>query len=296
MTYRKLYIIGNGFDLFHRIPSKYSDFESYVRAHNDILASTIEKYFSFEDFWSGFENSLAHLDINTLLQDADEFLVSHLSEGWRDSHNHAYQEEINGVVEMLSTTLTSEFEKWIRQLTIPNRSRINPSLSIDPDGTFLNFNYTSTLTSLYSVPASNILYIHGEAAKTNARLILGHAWNPETRPQIKSNEEEDFRISQGNQIIESYFSRTFKSTKEIVISNQKFFGALSSISTVYVMGHSLSDVDIQYYNEIAKNIPLTEVDWKVSYYDIDEQPARKQALLNIGIPSNKIEFLKLEQF
>ena len=50
--------------------------------------------------------------------------------------------------------------------------------SIDVNGAFLTFNYTSTLEDLYAVPDIRVLHIHGEAKLSDSELILGHAWNP----------------------------------------------------------------------------------------------------------------------
>jgi len=45
MGNRKLYIIGNGFDLWHGLPSRYADFKAYVRQHDRELLRTVDDYF-----------------------------------------------------------------------------------------------------------------------------------------------------------------------------------------------------------------------------------------------------------
>ena len=42
MNCRKLYIIGNGFDIQHRIPSEYHHFKKFVQQHDSDLFRTIE--------------------------------------------------------------------------------------------------------------------------------------------------------------------------------------------------------------------------------------------------------------
>jgi hypothetical protein len=55
-----LYIIGNGFDLHHRIQSSYADFGRYVSNVDSSLYSFFENYFPFDGNWADFENTLAH--------------------------------------------------------------------------------------------------------------------------------------------------------------------------------------------------------------------------------------------
>ena len=53
---RQLFIIGNGFDLHHGIPSRYSDFGAYVEAADPAIAQLINDYlFIDENFWNCFE-------------------------------------------------------------------------------------------------------------------------------------------------------------------------------------------------------------------------------------------------
>ena len=39
---KTLYIIGNGFDLHHNLPTQYSDFSKYIQEKNVELYNTIE--------------------------------------------------------------------------------------------------------------------------------------------------------------------------------------------------------------------------------------------------------------
>jgi hypothetical protein len=62
----KLYIIGNGFDLFHRYETSYDNFYQYLSNNGyDNTLSTLDKYWCGIDenggFWSGFEENLGSL-------------------------------------------------------------------------------------------------------------------------------------------------------------------------------------------------------------------------------------------
>src|ERR1051326_1208662 len=91
---KKLYIIGNGFDLYNKIKSKYSDFREYVRETNKELFENIEKYFNPESLWSDFEQTLADLDTDRIVDEASNYLASYADDNWRDSGHHDYQYEI----------------------------------------------------------------------------------------------------------------------------------------------------------------------------------------------------------
>lgn len=102
--------------------------------------------------------------------------------------NYDYQFELDRVVEALSQGLKSQFTTWIRQLEVPDPATI-PSrlLRLDASATFLNFNYTRSLQSLYGVAPSQVLHIHGSADDVDGDLILGHGWNPKKRGSSNSS-------------------------------------------------------------------------------------------------------------
>ena len=68
MPAKKLYVVGNGFDLYHKIRSSYGEFGAYVKVANSSLHDTFENYFSFEGNWSSLEETLAHLDVDLILE------------------------------------------------------------------------------------------------------------------------------------------------------------------------------------------------------------------------------------
>lgn len=71
--HKTLIIVGNGFDLFHSIPSKYIDFASFLKAKDSELYDLVETYFSVDqDFWWEFEERLAEFDAASLIDDAQE--------------------------------------------------------------------------------------------------------------------------------------------------------------------------------------------------------------------------------
>ena len=295
---RKLFIIGNGFDIHHGIKSKYSDFKKYLKNSNQDIFEIIDVYFDSDRFWNDFEKSLGEFDAEQLIDNCSTFLVPYAAEDWSDAYHHDYQYEINQVVSKLSTGLKSEFTDWIAALEIPTISVFyDRRLSyLEQNAIYLNFNYTSSLEILYSIPETNINYIHGKATDANSDLILGHAWKPVSRNLMMNRddlEDQDTRITEGKDIIDEYFIETYKPTDKIIEDNEKFFSTLSNIEEVYVLGHSMSEVDLPYFQKIVSSIDSKNVKWRISYYG-DEDLARHSSTMNeFGICKNLIIFSEL---
>lgn len=299
-----LYIIGNGFDLHHQIPSSYKAFGAYLGANDWETYDVVQRYFDVSaEFWAEMEERLASLDIDTLIDDASSSLVSYGAEDWSDAYHHDYQYEIDQVVAAVSSTLRLRFAEWIWQLPLPSHSQISGlRLPIDLSAIFLNFNYTPSLQQLYGVPDTNILHVHGKSGAPDSRLVLGHGWTPPPRSKPKPDEypydedydETDVRITEGQQIIDRYFKETFKPTAQIIIDNFAFFNSLSNISKIFVIGHSVSDVDHPYFREVIRNIDADHVRWQISYFG-DPKDVRKR-VKKLGIVPHLVEYRLLTEF
>lgn len=142
MANRKiLYIIGNGFDLHHGIPSSYWQFGEYLNEYAHGIYNNVVEYLHADDddFWSTFEENLAHLDSDSLLDTASQFLVGYGAEDWSDAYHHDYQYEIEQVVSSLSSELLKRFTEWVRQLPIPKLAEYTGRLlKIDNNALFLD--------------------------------------------------------------------------------------------------------------------------------------------------------------
>lgn len=120
----------------------------------------------------------------------------------------------------------------------------------------------------YSVPGSRINYIHGKASCKVSEIILGHGIDPSKlerkkirEPEGLSDEEReywyeymagqyDFYHELGMDELDDYFTSSFKNTHQIIRANEGFFSSLKMVGNVYVLGHSLSDVDLLYFKTV----------------------------------------------
>ena len=58
-VFRKLYIIGNGFDIHHGLKTGYCDFHKWLQHQKDYSSvEEMECFFAVEDLWRNFEENL----------------------------------------------------------------------------------------------------------------------------------------------------------------------------------------------------------------------------------------------
>lgn len=285
-NYKILYIIGNGFDLHHGLKSSYSHFEDYVKKNDKKSYQYIEEYLTFGQSWNELESALANLEIENIQDECSQYLASYADEKWSDSMHHEYEFFMEEILGVLSSKLLELFTSWINKVKIPNKAYQKKTKWIKyKDSVFLTFNYTNVLNKLYNIKEKDTLFIHGKLDNP----ILGHAYNFKS---LKGDASTDTRVLGGYELLNSYFATTFKNTKLIISNNIAFFQNLKNINEVYVLGHSISHVDIEYFKKINKNISSKTI-WNISYRDTNRQNYLRKVLVDIGISSKSINFIKL---
>lgn len=291
----KLYVIGNGFDLWHDIKSKYEHFKKYVRCRDKDLFYAVDRYLPVNENWCDLESALAEVDVNSIIDNFSHFAMPYGSGDWSDSGHHDFQDEVDNVVQHLSSKLQDRFGEWVGTLVIPTPGTASKRLrEIDGEAAFLTFNYTSTLKSLYDVPDAQVLHIHGQAELQNSELILGHAWNPSQHRSLNDRpdiEDMDTRLVEANDILDRYFSSTFKPSAHLIRTHQKFFDQLDAITTVQVLGHSLSKEDQPYFRELLRNPCVAAALWRIACRSEEEKEKKLARLKEMGVDIQRVEFV-----
>ena len=162
----KLFIIGNGFDLAHNLPTRFNpDFKNIARKYEpdhfwDLYQS------SENDIWLDFENLLGYPDFNTLEEIFDAYAPDYLSERESDRDGIIYQVELNGNLQDALDEFADEADGFLRNI------KANDLIEqiLDSDGYYISFNYTHTLEDIYDIPREQILHIHGEVGEDNLEL------------------------------------------------------------------------------------------------------------------------------
>ena len=302
MSIDTLFVVGNGFDVRHGIRSRYPDFRRFIEDTRADLSQVIAEYFDYEMIWADFEQALASFDSDLLLENVSHYFVSYAAEDWSDAYHHDYQYAIDEVVEALTTTLKKAFGEWLleleNQITLCSIDKNLTKLRcVNRDAFFINFNYTSTLQRCYDIPDKNVFHIHGKAGNDLKDIILGHAWAPSDRQSlsdIDGIEDQDVRITEGNALIDQYFACTYKPTAKIIDQNIALFDRLRSVKQIYVLGHSLSDVDLDYFKTIINVINVENSKWHVSYFDDRDLAHHSKVMHSLGVTGGVSNFSKLD--
>ena len=234
-----------------------------------------------------------HIDTDKIVDDASDFLVSYGVDDWSDAYHHDYQYEVQRAIDVVTVALKEHFTKWILSLDIPNTVK----LKLPASSLYLTFNYTDTLERNYKISPAQIIYIHNKAINVTSTLILGHSRKPTPENSFGKEadwENQDVRVAEGNRILDRYFEETYKNTDTIITGQKSFFEQLSNIEEVFVLGHSISPVDIKYFQTICNTVSKNPT-WTVSYYSNDEKERFTEMLISIGISTDKINLVKLTE-
>lgn len=281
-AFKHLYIIGNGFDLYHGLPTGYENFATWLYSNDLGLYQIFSIFYLFKGTadWESFEEKLGEIPnftINNNLENAniiinvkdknlddivrlsDKSVFGPIYEYASNCHSGELADFSPSIVERIRTA----FESWLSELTYSTGKKLYIN---NDDSYFINFNYTDTLERVYGIPKEQILYIHGNVSN-RSRLIFGHAKSREEITNvINASSEKDIDADYKENLIDTLFSLR-KDIGSILQSNSWLWGNLSTVQDVHIWGHSLSAVDSPYFIQIASNLNkqvIVEINWYVS--------------------------------
>lgn len=173
-----LYIIGNGFDIHHGLDTRYSDYQNYLYGIGEsYLVGQLESF--YPDIvdnrdraykWGDVEKALGNIDYIATYNECNddvEIDYDHMMQTAATLEDKPQQ-----MLEEILDRLHITFENWINSIDV-SADKDDTLYLFNPDGIFLNFNYTDTLEVIYNIHRSSITYIHGRR-KSRDELILGH--------------------------------------------------------------------------------------------------------------------------
>lgn len=308
---KNLYIIGNGFDCHHGINSSYSAYRKWLEENEPELYERLQEFYDVEndDWWWEFELSLGEIELVDYIQStASDNQPNFASDKFRDRDYHAgsYQAEndIGGLVNGIKET----FREWINSLLKGDGSKkVKLTKS---NNYFVNFNYTSTLQDLYSIPDSDILHIHGKAP--DDALVLGHnktfeeltkasgVIQPESPEDLSEEElaewydEEDFVTQTVRDAAVNEICAIRKDVEQIIRDNRAVFSLMNEIEHIYIYGFSFSPVDEPYIDKIIEHIDKEKVYWLISYYSNEDRKKIEAYMQSRKISPDLWKFIKLD--
>lgn len=259
----RLYVIGNGFDVRHRIDSKYTDFKEWVRKNKDAdLIGLMDTFFSNEcDFWADVENALGDYREGEIT----EFCEPISSEDFKYEHPGQWQAGVEDgipyIFENAMERFRDAFDEWVRSIEIDG---IEPDMILPAASKYLSFNYTETLELFYHVPEKNVRHIHGCRMIDGDEFVLGH----NNMRDVNEPYEDDGELlpyqNAYSEVIE-VMNQWAKDPKVIISRNKGFFSSLSDCRAVCVMGLSYNAIDMPYLQEVAAKV-TPGCKWWLYYY------------------------------
>lgn len=309
-----LNIIGNGFDLYHGLPTSYYDFACYMLTTDEGLYTELSEMYDFpvrlvdghtnvggcrvaqKNFWSKFEENLGDLSPewveHTLLDDlgleTPEAVT--LDAPNRDRTNDL-KRKLNEWISAIDTT--DNFQYII--------SRTNGyALPFSNEDSFVSFNYTHTLENVYHTEAENVLHIHGTSSVLNNYndLIIGHgnedAINRLSKQieQLRNEPYGEFYQATRNRIVEFSFEKAIlnKLKKPIDLGLMRlnnFLGTIDTPDCICTYGFSFGEVDDPYIQYICDKFPTAK--WRFSYYGDQDRCAISRITRLLDLPLTQFE-------
>ena len=314
---KTLYLIGNGFDIHHSIPSRYSNYQNWLEENDADLLERLRNYYDVDDkeWWKQFELELGHPDMAEYIEEtAFENQPDYGSDDFRDRDYHAGEFAAEDEIGSLVTEIKNTFTGWVGSLPAPKSDK---KITLDKsDAFFINFNYTDTLQTLYNVKPESILFIHGNVGD-GTELVLGHnrpydeldtefAPDIPTPPDDLSDEElsewydemadagEDYIHQSVRGEVVSQIHKLRKNTENIINANKATFDALKDVEYIYIYGLSFSPVDEPYLDEVITKVSTDITRWIVSYYSEDDKENAGAFFKKNGIEKDLVSYVRLD--
>lgn len=291
----RLVIIGNGFDMHHRLKTSARDYCIFLKNNDPNVLNDIanSRYFignvvdiqSKEDiFWTDVEKNL-RFDYNAMMDECkygyhpyplDE------SESFPDSTQLTSMEEfaegIEKKFENIKKFTTSDLHQWIKEVNVYGADLSNPCC-FKQDDIFVSFNYTKTLEDVYGINSRQVLHVHG-CIDDRYSLQFGNTdeESVDVELEYKKNYGDDILFEVAIQsAMEKYVTVAEYLLKDMTENIDKLNNWLpyDDVDEVVVMGHSYNGSDFRYYEEFF--VPkFRNVNWTI-YCWVKKPEEAKQA-------------------
>lgn len=292
-----LFIIGNGFDIEHKLRTTYSDFKKYVEKNDPIFFQSFYRIHEYS-FERKYENHLMTEPLNDEYKslwnkleehmgivNEDYILSANVDMGleYYDPYDEAIYETASNylasLIEKIPELLFENLENWIKNIDISVEKKTY-YIREDSNNLFLNFNYTNLLEKVYEIDSDQICYIHG---RVGDKLIMGH------NNDNKIEELKKERNSKFNYLIEELNNRVFESEEEyheeygmILDSEDNFDDRIEKLKL---------DLLIDYYEKTLKT-PLEHINENLKFFNEIE---KIEKIYIIGHSFGKVDYLYFKE-
>lgn len=291
MNIKHLYIIGNGFDIFTGLNTRFSDFRNWLSCNYPFVYENLCSVYDVKgEWWNDFEANLGYLDVKKYVKtytppekSIDKILAvatlnnKYIGDGLPIVNQCTpCADRLRGLLEILQYCLA----KWLnfaQEIVIETKH-----IKLETENSyFINFNYTDVLQKLYAIPEQQILHIHGQVSK-HEKLIFGHG----NRVYI-----EDFShdIDETCNELNNYEKNPYI----YIYKHKDLPSILKNVEYVHIYGFSISEVDEDYLDWIEKNTPKYSK-WEFSWYSDKDLQRINEFLINHIRLKYRSKLIKLE--
>ena len=296
-----LYVIGNGFDIHHGIPSRYTDFREWLEDNNQKLLSQMDSILGLctEEWWNEFEANLG--EVSNVKEFSEEVAFEnqpdYMSDDFRSGDLDNARYEVKDKLGNLIDELKDCFQKWASLLPPGDDGEI--VLVNTEDSFFLTFNYSLTLEKLYGIPPEHILHIHGSSLDKDS-IVVGHGRPydeiryelddslPDPPDDVPIEEYSDWFQKESAEAADDYPTQAakdeaadaifsiHKDVEGIIERNSAFFNSLKDVERLHIYGLSFSDTDLPYLKAIFASIIPNRLTVEISWFsDKDKERIRR---------------------
>lgn len=283
----RLFIIGNGLDLFFNLPTKVDNFIHFLNeqtvSDSHMGENAMDIYSNLGVSWGEWEEGLSDIDVESLISNCE------ISPNYNSNHEDDITGTIYEVQSFLDSLIASrnnalqnmvsnadnELELKIMNNNLP---KYNKELFESSD-LVINFNYTYSVEKLFNTNDLQLNYhIHG-CLRDGSNLIFGYKndcllkqWQQKLKDERQDAADNLIEVDpildrQEESIIHFYKENKkdfqYSRLKERLMQN-------NTIDFVVVLGHSMSSVDSKYM-EMVESL-LHPKKWYISYYNIYDKP------------------------
>ena len=310
--YKKVYFIGNGFDLHHGMHSGYNDFKEWLKTNrNSVFENLIRIYGDINDnWWCKFEENLSNFDPNKFPMEITDNsclkqlrkLIERYEEEGRSfindlelregiSNQHVRAGEIaHFEMKHLHEDLREAFGEWVKSIEIPPKTKMDCNL--DATALFFTLNYTKTLESLYNIDESQVIHLHGSI--DSREIIFGHHMTAEKMLErdmdnhmYDRNPEKDKGEFNARTAMFEVAEELMKPVERILLDFSTEFYSLTSVTELEVLGFSYSPIDLPYLERIIE-ITGNNITAKLGYHSEEDKCNLNDFAQKIGLKTDNM--------
>ena len=267
MDSRKLYVIGNGFDLHYGLKTGTDSFVDFLKREHvfNEIDNAAEVMRGYGVCWSDFEENIAYIDFDRIEETQLQY-PDYLSDHEYDRDGCILNMEMH-----LSSIYTAIFSALRTMVHAADTTYVpmDPEIIFDENDALISFNYTNTLKRVScKLPMIPVFHIHGCYSQGD-NLIMGYNESATMYDfeKYSAPEEGDYYLEQQlNKMLEFYRSLK-KQRKELEL--QKYLNSIIGVDEIVVLGHSIGIVDAPYFE--IMNDELRPSLWTVSFHDENDR-------------------------